>query len=771
MTLQIADLVEFKMEYILEAYLSGYEIQLNQSDLLFKGNKIGKINGLGTGQCSILFNNTHSIQVRGNIQLFPQQFLTNIPQIPPPTINPALKYYPSLSNRLNQMVGIRRLDNASPNKRVKVIQPENQPNLHQQNPPQSQDIKELRSILDLGLGEVNLPMRTPSANVLTPLLTHQKQALHWLIEIENNPKSGFKSSAILADDMGLGKTLTMISLIADSRHNVDVNDRMSPNEDLAYYESQIPINPTFSKSTLIIVPKSLISNWLTQIQQHTDDISVCVYNNKTSINDLQLFDVILATYGTLVSDFKKSFKIKPKEALVSNPITKGSALYFIYFYRVILDEAHKVINSKTLTNLACTMIQSHRRYAVTATPLVNSIDDIYGLLRYLRCNDLSVKSVWGQFIMAYKHGKGGNRLKSVLSQLCLRRTKKTMINGKLIIELPPKTEIDVFFELTAEQIEVYQQLRLQTIKDYKNMLLSGRNITIIGMFTLLLRQRQFCLHPQLGFKSILKHLKKTAIKHVWCMDCSSLHGTLITSCNHVFCSSCLNRPTVNDSDDINVDLDQEEHRVECLVCNKALTDEDIFDKSLVIESSDKLELDLKNNPDVNGKVQFILDKLIEFHSSDIKKSIIFCEFTQFFDILAPLLCDYKYLKLTGETKDRSTLLDIFMNDQEYTVLLSSLKVGGLGLNLNCASRCFIVNPSWNMVNEAQAIDRIYRIGQKEEVIAYRLITQDSIELNIQEIQKRKLTMFKDAFTGGASNISMQELRGIITGDSLYNQVE
>jgi SNF2 family DNA or RNA helicase len=93
--------------------------------------------------------------------------------------------------------------------------------------------------------------------------------------------------------------------------------------------------------------------------------------------------------------------------------------------------------------------------------------------------------------------------------------------------------------------------------------------------------------------------------------------------------------------------------------------------------------------------------------------------------------------LTGETKDRQAQVDQFQNDDETRVFLISLKAGGTGLNLTQADYVFLVDPWWNPAVENQAIDRAYRIGQEKHVIAVRLITPDSIEEKIMELQTRK----------------------------------
>ena len=99
----------------------------------------------------------------------------------------------------------------------------------------------------------------------------------------------------------------------------------------------------------------------------------------------------------------------------------------------------------------------------------------------------------------------------------------------------------------------------------------------------------------------------------------------------------------------------------------------------------------------------------------------------------------KYFKLIGSTKvdERIEMVEKFNNDKEIKVFLISLKAGGTGLNLTGADIVMHYDPWWNISTENQATDRAYRIGQKKNVQVYKLITKDSIEEKIYELQKKK----------------------------------
>ncbi len=123
------------------------------------------------------------------------------------------------------------------------------------------------------------------------------------------------------------------------------------------------------------------------------------------------------------------------------------------------------------------------------------------------------------------------------------------------------------------------------------------------------------------------------------------------------------------------------------------------------------------------------------------KILLFSSYTSMFEIIEKELNkkDIKYFKLTGSTKvdERIELVDKFNQSPDIGVFLISLKAGGTGLNLIGADMVIHYDPWWNISSENQATDRAYRIGQKNNVQVYKLITKDSIEEKIYEMQQRK----------------------------------
>ena len=121
--------------------------------------------------------------------------------------------------------------------------------------------------------------------------------------------------------------------------------------------------------------------------------------------------------------------------------------------------------------------------------------------------------------------------------------------------------------------------------------------------------------------------------------------------------------------------------------------------------------------------------------------------------------DIGHLLLTGATENRAELVDTFQSDPSKTVFLLSLKAAGFGLNLTAASYAILYDPWWNPAAEAQAIDRIHRIGQTKPVIAYRLITAGSVEEKIRSLQHEKAAL-------AAAVVQEESLSQVLDLDSL-----
>jgi len=146
----------------------------------------------------------------------------------------------------------------------------------------------------------------------------------------------------------------------------------------------------------------------------------------------------------------------------------------------------------------------------------------------------------------------------------------------------------------------------------------------------------------------------------------------------------------------------------------------------------------------SGKFESLFD-LLEPLLEEGHKVLLF---SQFVECLKLIEAEFErrgvpYHLLTGQTTRREKVVSAFTDDPKPCVFLLSLRAGGLGLNLTAASYVILFDPWWNPAIEAQAIDRTHRIGQTRTVIAYRLLTEGTVEERIWELQQRKSALARD----------------------------
>ena len=148
------------------------------------------------------------------------------------------------------------------------------------------------------------------------------------------------------------------------------------------------------------------------------------------------------------------------------------------------------------------------------------------------------------------------------------------------------------------------------------------------------------------------------------------------------------------------------------------------------------------------------------------KVLIFANFLGSLDLISEKANElgYEHLLMTGSTRNRQDLVDKFQNDKKIKLFLMTLKVGGVGLNLTEADYVFIFDPWWNKSAENQAIDRSHRMGQKNTVFSYKMITKGTIEEKILELQSQKQDMTDMIISGdegGLKQLSSADLDYIL----------
>lgn len=155
--------------------------------------------------------------------------------------------------------------------------------------------------------------------------------------------------------------------------------------------------------------------------------------------------------------------------------------------------------------------------------------------------------------------------------------------------------------------------------------------------------------------------------------------------------------------------------------------------------------DAKMAYDVSAKMEVLME-LLEGLMKEDRKVLIFSQFTSMLSLIETALQqrDYSYLKLTGQTTNRSSIIRAFQ-EGKAPIFLISLKAGGKGLNLTRADTVIHYDPWWNPAVEDQATDRSHRIGQENPVFVYKLIVSGSVEEVMMQMQERKRRLYSSVF--------------------------
>ncbi|EGO02949.1 hypothetical protein SERLA73DRAFT_103014 [Serpula lacrymans var. lacrymans S7.3] len=311
------------------------------------------------------------------------------------------------------------------------------------------------------------------------LLPHQLIGVSWMVDQElHSPHKG----GILAYVHFIRKTVQMIATMA----------------------MNLPEEHSAARSTLIVVPAALLLQWKEEIETKTNSIfTVHVHHGRDKLKNVEAVrskDVVITTYQTLNQDF-----IAPPDVDSGDEqqwlAKHGGTLARVKWYRVILDEAQFIRNRSTSCSQSVAMLRSTYRWMLTGTPVTNTLADIYGLIRFGRFrpwNDWNDFNVYIAKMQRDDPPLAAFRAQEILKPLLLRRTKNSEIEGKPILQLPPKDIELVTLEFSKDEREVYDSFEKKS-KIQVNRFIKARTLLKNHAFVLvlILRLRQLCCHPQL----------------------------------------------------------------------------------------------------------------------------------------------------------------------------------------------------------------------------------------------------------------------------------
>ena len=196
--------------------------------------------------------------------------------------------------------------------------------------------------------------------------------------------------------------------------------------------------------------------------------------------------------------------------------------------------------------------------------------------------------------------------------------------------------------------------------------------------------------------------------------------------------------------------------------NSSITiDDENLLKTDVVKIMRTINQNYKNNEfkqwaTASSKIEFALE-LLDNLRKEGHKVLFFSKTKILLNLIEHLLNEkegYKYLRLDGDVKisDREAICQKFNTDPCVNCFLLTSQVSGVGLNLVSANRAIIIDPDWNPANDNQSIDRCYRIGQKRDVIVYRLISTNTVEDKIYKRQVFKSSISKACVEDAEDNM-------------------
>lgn len=491
-----------------------------------------------------------------------------------------------------------------------------------------------------GLRQASGVPQTPVPDGLqAELRQYQRAGFDWLAFLWAHRMGG-----ILADDMGLGKTVQLLTLLLHARATGE------------------------RRPALVIAPTSVLSTWRDEAARFAPGLRVRIVESTRNRRESSVaqtagdVDLVITSYTLARLDAEEY------------AATEWSML--------ILDEAQFVKNPTTKQHRAVASIPADVTFAVTGTPMENTLGDLWALLK-LTAPGLfaSARKFRQDYIQPIEQGKvpeneeGGEyrqrrleRLRRRIRPLMLRRTKELVA-----ADLPEKQEQLLHVDLSPAHRALYD--------------------------TVLQRERQKVL-------GLLKDLDR-------------------------------NRFIVFRS----------------LTMLRMLS----LAPGLVDEADAKIG---------SRKLDVLIERVIELHAEG-HRALVFSQFTSFLQLAATRLeqAGIRYAYLDGSTRKRQDVIDGFRTGDQ-PVFLISLKSGGFGLTLTEADYVFLLDPWWNPAAEAQAVDRTHRIGQRNPVMVYRMISTGTIEEKVVALQQRKARLFTamlDDEALFAQSLTADDIRGLFDG--------
>ena len=408
---------------------------------------------------------------------------------------------------------------------------------------------------------------------------------------------------------------------------------------------------------------------------------------------------------------------------------------------------------------------------MTGTPIHNSINDFYSLIKFLNFEPLSEFGLWkylfatmlSKVVKPTKDNeireKRCNQWVFLLSKyLILRRTKADKITGteKRLVDLPDKNIQEIRIKLNPEEKAIYSKI-FHEAKNEANKFLTTQKQRMLGrtttesqgsglsrIFVMILRLRQACCHMSLLSECLDKDELKTMR-----LETEGVEGLM---------------ETLNINDTIGCETD--------IPVFNPMSNSTMNQTSKDTGEDVDLTKCLKKKY-MSSKLESLIDMIEQFSEEyPDDKMIVVSQWTSMLEVVARNLekREIEYCEVKGDVKlnIRNDIVEDFNKpeNKRVRVMLLSLTAGGVGLNLVGANRMFLLDIHWNPALEQQCADRIYRVGQTKEVTIYKFLCENTIEQRILEVQGKKLSMADKVCNAQASNGTSSLGNGKLTTSDL-----
>ncbi|KAL8803942.1 MAG: hypothetical protein Q9200_006027 [Gallowayella weberi] len=508
-----------------------------------------------------------------------------------------------------------------------------------------------------------------------------------------------------------------------------------------------------------------MSNWSGQIAHHVQPqqpLKVLTYHGspkkqKMTAEEMAEYDVVITTYGTLSTEYTSSNTKTPE------PVPRQHGLFSTNWRRVILDEGHQIRNPKAKASLACSALMARSRWVLTGTPIINTLKDLYSLVRFLRLTGGLEKLDIFNSVLIRPLNQGSEEasllLQALMGTICLRRKKEMSF---VDLRLPELSEYIHRVEFLPHEREKYEALQaeakglLRDVRRPKDGQEKGES-AYCHLLEVLLRLRQVCNHWELcgeRITSVLAALETSKVvdltpanrqalqdmlqlsidSHEDCPIClEPLHEPVITACAHSFGYTCIEK------------VIETQHR--CPMCRaEPLEIESLVRPGKGLGESADNDVDISTT---SSKVDALIKILQASRGKEGNKVVIFSQWTSFLDIIQHQLEEngWKYCRIDGSMKanQRDVAMNMLSNDPDCRIMLASLAVCSVGLNLVAANHVILADSWWAPSIEDQAVDRVHRLGQTKPTTVWRLVIDGSIEDRVLDIQAEKRKLMMTAF--------------------------